>query len=42
MLVSGTVARKFSIGGLCGSVGAIFVCAVGLDILKINKNSTDL
>jgi len=30
-----TVARKFSIGGLC-------VCAGGLDTLKIDKNSTDL
>jgi len=30
-----TVARKFSIGGLC-------VCAGWLDILKIDKNSTDL
>jgi len=29
------VARKFSIGGLC-------VCAGGLDILKIDKKSTDL
>jgi len=30
-----TVARKFSIGGLCISVG-------GLDTLKIDKISTDL
>jgi len=30
-----TVARKFSIGGFC-------VSAVGLDILKIDKNPTDL
>jgi len=29
-----TVARKFSIGGIC-------VCAGWLDIVKIDKNSTD-
>ena len=31
----GTVARKFSIGEL-------YVCVRGLDILKFDKNSTDL
>jgi len=30
-----TVARKFSIG-------VLYVCSVGLGILKIDKNSTDL
>jgi len=37
-----TVARKFSIGGLCVSAGGIWVCAGGLDTLKTDKNSTDL
>jgi len=31
-----TVARKFSIGELCGSAGGLGVCAGGLDILKID------
>jgi len=31
----GTVAKKFSIGGL-------YVCSGGLEILKFDKNSTDL
>ena len=30
-----TIARKFSMGGVC-------VCAEGFDILKIDKDSTDL
>ena len=31
-----TVARKFLIGGLCGSAGGGFVWAGGLDIIKLN------
>jgi len=34
-----TVARKFSIVGICVSVG-LWVCAGGLDTLKIDKMST--
>jgi len=37
-----TVARKFSIGGLCISARGLWACARGLDTQKINKNSTDL
>jgi len=33
-----TVAGKFSIGGLCSSAGRFFVCAGGLDIVKLTKN----
>jgi len=33
--IVGTVSRKSSIGGLC-------ICAEVLDILKIDKNCTDL
>jgi len=37
-----TVARKFSIGGLCVTAEGLRVCAGRLGILKIIKNSTDL
>jgi len=33
-----TVARKFSVGGLCVSAGGIWACARGLDILKLTKS----
>jgi len=36
-LIHRTVARKFSIGGLGVSAGGLWICAVGLDILKIDK-----
>jgi len=32
-----TVARKFLIGGLCGSAGGLCACAGGLDIIKLTK-----
>jgi len=32
-----TVTRNFSIGGLCSSAGELFVCAEGLDIIKLTK-----
>ena len=32
-----TVARKFSIGGLCSSTGGLCVGAGGLDIIKLTK-----
>ena len=32
-----TVARKFSIRGLCSTAGELFVCAGGLDIIKLTK-----
>jgi len=32
-----TVARKFSIGGLCSSAGGLCVCLGGLDIIKLTK-----
>ena len=38
-LHSRTVARKFSIGRLCSFAGGLFVCAGGLDIIKLNKTS---
>jgi len=41
-MVVRTVARKFSVGGFCISAGGICVCVEGLDIPKIDKNSTDL
>jgi len=37
-----TVARKFSIEGLCISAGGFWVCAGCVDTQKINHNSTDL
>jgi len=39
--VARSVARKFSIEGICVSAGRLCVCAEGLAILKIHKNSTD-
>jgi len=33
-----TVARKFSIGGLCSSAGGLCVCAGKLDIIKFTKS----
>jgi len=35
--VARTVTRKFSIGGLCSSAEGLFVCAGGLDIIKLTK-----
>jgi len=35
--LSRTVARKFSIGGLCSSAGGLCVCLGGLDIIKLTK-----
>jgi len=32
-----TVARKFSIGGLCSSAGGLLVCVGGIDIIKLTK-----
>jgi len=32
-----TVARKFSIGGLCSSAKGLCVCLGGLDIIKLTK-----
>jgi len=37
-----TAAKMFSIGGFCGSAGGFAFLRGGLDIAKIDKNSTDL
>jgi len=37
-----TVAGKFSIEALCVSMEGFGLCGEAFDILKINKNSTDL